>query len=76
MNEIGEQNLISDLLNLSCDVETDFPPSNNTANEESRILKEPNYDVMDNLTLLSTLNIQDPNSVSSQSENSLIPNLD
>ncbi|XP_045464412.1 PRKCA-binding protein isoform X2 [Harmonia axyridis] len=77
VNEIGEQNLISDLLNLSCDEETNFSlPNNLIPKEENTMQREPNYDAMDNLTLLSTLNIQDPRSVSSQSENALIPNLD
>ncbi|XP_044765638.1 PRKCA-binding protein isoform X2 [Coccinella septempunctata] len=76
INEIGDQNLISDLLNLSCESDTNFSVPNDETNEKNLMQKEPNYDAMDNLTLLSTLNIQDRSPVCSQSENALIPNLD
>ncbi|KAL3275108.1 hypothetical protein HHI36_019879 [Cryptolaemus montrouzieri] len=78
VSEMSDENLITDLLNLSSDSETNLTiTSNLIADVDNSVEQEPNYDTMDNLTLLSTLNIQDRASEEyTNSKDVLLPNLD
>ncbi|KAK9891897.1 hypothetical protein WA026_017382 [Henosepilachna vigintioctopunctata] len=60
VSEMDDPNLITDLLNLSSDSETNIAMYNEVIPDlDSSMKQEPNYDTMDNFTLLSTLNIHD-----------------